>query len=97
MVTKWIVLGIAVAMYALVIAFQEKKVWFTSFAALAVVLLGVILPGQVFPDSESRLYPITHRDNKLERNHDLLGKHDNCGTVYIFKRSCPHCRFHCKF
>lgn len=60
MVAKWIVLGIAVVMYALVIAFQEKKVWFTSFAALAVVLLGVILPGQVFPGSESRLYPITH-------------------------------------
>lgn len=46
---KFIILGIAVLMYALVIAFQEKKVWFTSIAALVVILLGVILPGQIFP------------------------------------------------
>ena len=26
---KWVVLAIAVIMYALVIAFQKKKVWFT--------------------------------------------------------------------
>lgn len=46
---KYIILGIAVLMYVLVIAFQEKKVWFTSIAAAAVILLGVILPGQIFP------------------------------------------------
>ena len=46
---KYIILGIAVLMYVLVIAFQEKKVWFTSIAAAAVILLGIILPGQIFP------------------------------------------------
>lgn len=46
---KYIILGIAVLMYVLVIAFQEKKVWFTSIAAVAVILLGIILPGQIFP------------------------------------------------
>ena len=43
MALKWVVLGIAVLMYALVILFQEKKVWFTSVAALVVVLLGTKL------------------------------------------------------
>ena len=46
---KYIILGIAVLMYVLVIAFQENKVWFTSIAAAAVILLGIILPGQIFP------------------------------------------------
>ncbi len=46
---KWIVLSIAVIMYALVIAFQEKKVWFTSIAAIAIILLGMIFPDNIFP------------------------------------------------
>ncbi|MCQ2576086.1 MAG: anion permease [Treponema sp.] len=45
---KWVVLAVAVLMYALVIAFQEKKVWFTSIAAGIVILLGCILPGSIF-------------------------------------------------
>ncbi|MCQ2590495.1 MAG: TRAP transporter large permease subunit [Treponema sp.] len=45
---KYVILGIALLMYVLVIAFQDKKVWFTSGAALLVVILGVILPGKVF-------------------------------------------------
>ena len=45
---KWIVLGIAVLMYALVIAFQSKKVWFTSIAAIAVLALGMIFPDTIF-------------------------------------------------
>jgi len=45
---KWLVLGIAVLMYALVIIFQSKKVWFTSLAALFIILLGTLIPGTVF-------------------------------------------------
>lgn len=45
---KWIVLAVAVVMYALVIAFQDKKVWFTSAAAFIVIVLGMIFPGKVF-------------------------------------------------
>ena len=44
---KWIILGIALVMYLLVIIFQEKKVWFTSFTALIVIVLGLI-NGNVF-------------------------------------------------
>ena len=33
---KWVVLAIAVVMYALVIAFQKKKVWFTSIGMGAI-------------------------------------------------------------
>ncbi len=42
---KWIVLGIALVMYLLVIIFQEKKVWMTSTAALIVVVLGFLCQG----------------------------------------------------
>ena len=37
---KWIVLGIAVAMYAIVVIFPHKKAWATLIAAIAVVALG---------------------------------------------------------
>ena len=46
---KYVILGIAVIMYALVIAFQNKKVIFTTAAALLVILLGTFMPGVVFP------------------------------------------------
>ena len=42
---KWIILGIALVMYLLVIIFQEKKVWMTSVAALAVIVLGFLTQG----------------------------------------------------
>lgn len=42
---KWLILGIALVMYLLVIIFQEKKVWITSLAALAVTVLGLIFAG----------------------------------------------------
>ena len=42
---KWIILGIALVMYLLVIIFQEKKVWMTSLAALAVIVLGFLCQG----------------------------------------------------
>ncbi len=67
---KWVILAIAVIMYALVIAFQGKKVWFTSFAALLVVVLAMIFPGSIFPLPEdvlakdgnfpSHIYAFTH-------------------------------------
>ena len=45
---KFLVLGLAVVMYGLVIAFPHKKAWFTLVAAAAVTALGVVSPGQVF-------------------------------------------------
>ena len=44
---KWIILGIALVMYLLVIIFQEKKIWMTSVAALAVIVLGFLAQGGV--------------------------------------------------
>lgn len=41
---KWIVLAIAVAMYAFVVVFPQKKAWATLGAALAVIVLGVVTP-----------------------------------------------------
>jgi len=46
---KWFVLAVAVLMYTMVIIFQGKKVWFTTAAAIAVVLLGTIIPDAIFP------------------------------------------------
>ncbi|MCQ2592524.1 MAG: anion permease [Treponema sp.] len=64
---KYLILAIAVLMYILVIAFQNKKVWFTTGAAVIVVLLGIILPNVIFPlpDSDvsgaySHFYAFTH-------------------------------------
>ncbi len=42
---KWVILAIALVMYLLVIIFQDKKVWMTSFAALAVIVLGLLFNG----------------------------------------------------
>jgi len=56
---KYIVLAAAVLMYLLVILFQNKKVCFTSTAALIVIILGLIFPGQIF-DGTGRLYVLTH-------------------------------------
>lgn len=47
-ILKWIILAVAVLMYVLVIAFQEKKVWFTTAAALLVVIIGAVMPGSIF-------------------------------------------------
>ena len=66
---KWIVLALAVIMYVFVIIFQDKKVWFTSAAALIIVALGIILPDSVFPLTDaaraaggftSRIYALKH-------------------------------------
>ena len=45
---KWIVLGIAVLMYALVILIQDKKVLFTTCAAIAVIVLAALFPNEIF-------------------------------------------------
>jgi Na+/H+ antiporter NhaD/arsenite permease-like protein len=57
---KYVVLSLAILMYLLVILFQEKKVWFTSCAAVLVIILGVIFPGQIFTGQSSRIYAFTH-------------------------------------
>ena len=65
---KYIILATAVIMYLLVILFQDKKVWFTTSAAVLVILLGIIFPGNVFElpstivqgSAGSRIYAITH-------------------------------------
>ena len=49
---KWIVLIVAVVMYLLVILKQDKKVWFTTGAALLLVALGTVLPGAIFNDGK---------------------------------------------
>ena len=68
---KWIVLAVALVMYALVIAFQEKKVWVTSIAALAVIALGTALPGAVF-DGSGRGYALAHAFGALVNWNVLL-------------------------
>lgn len=45
---KLIVLGLAVVMYGLVIAFPHKKAWFTLGAALIVGIMGVVSPATIF-------------------------------------------------
>lgn len=45
---KYIILAVALVMYALVIAFQNKKLYFTIGAAIIVVILATILPGAIF-------------------------------------------------
>ena len=65
---KYLILAAAVIMYLLVIIFQDKKVWFTTGAAILVILLGVIFPGDVFElpatlvqgSAGSRVYALTH-------------------------------------
>jgi Na+/H+ antiporter NhaD/arsenite permease-like protein len=60
---KWFILVLAAVMYLLVICVQDKKVWFTSIAALIVIVLGSFMPGSIFPQDGStpgRLYALTH-------------------------------------
>lgn len=50
---KWVVLALAVLMYVLVIVFQDKKVWFTTFTAIILIALGTIFPGVIFTDGSA--------------------------------------------
>ena len=56
---KYIILALSVLMYLLVICFQNKKVWFTSTAALVTVLLGLSL-GNVFTASSGSWELLRH-------------------------------------
>lgn len=47
---KLFVLLVALVMYALVIIFPDKKAWFTLIAGLAVTVIGVVSPLQVFSE-----------------------------------------------
>ena len=66
---KLFVLVLAILMYALVIIFQGKKVWFTSLAALLIVATGMILPDAIFPLPED----IIARGDSLETHFFALG------------------------
>lgn len=61
---KWIILAIAIVMYGLVIIFQDKKVYFTTSAALLVVALATIFKGGIFllpvQTDVGVLFPIKH-------------------------------------
>ena len=77
---KTIITITAVAMYVFVIAFQSKKVVFTTLAAAAVILLGTFFPGEFFPlpedilalegDMPVRTYALIH--SVTERAHSSL-------------------------
>lgn len=62
---RYVVLAIAVLMYALVIAKQDKKVIFTSVAALLVIGLGIAFPGAIFTSGSGRFYALTHAFSAL--------------------------------
>ena len=64
---KWVVLTLAVMMYALVIIVQHKKIVFTSAAALVILLLGVIFPESIFSSGgvPLRAYPFIHAFTSL--------------------------------
>lgn len=71
---KWVVLALAILMYLLVIIFQDKKIWFTTGAAVILLVLGTIFPGQIFCLEEgtkalvsdsSRLFPVVHTFGNL--------------------------------
>ncbi|WP_038081062.1 SLC13 family permease [Treponema socranskii] len=64
---KWVVLALAVMMYALVIIVQHKKIVFTSAAALVILLLGAIFPESIFSSGgvPLRAYPFIHAFTSL--------------------------------
>ena len=61
---KWIILAIAIVMYALVIIFQNRKVYFTTAAAVLVVILATVFNGALFSVPENGtgnlLFPLKH-------------------------------------
>ena len=72
---KWFVLALAVLMYALVIVFQNKKVWFSLCTAFILIVLGIIFPsaifsqktssGEILSESFSRFFAFTHSFKSL--------------------------------
>lgn len=65
---KWLILAIAVLMYALVIVFQDKKVWFTTIAGILCIALGTAFPGVIFnagTAETTRLFALTNAFSSL--------------------------------
>ncbi len=56
---KWIVLALALLMYALVLAFQDKKVFWSLGAAAIAITLGTLFPAAVFEGS-GRAFALCH-------------------------------------
>lgn len=50
---KYVILAIAVLMYAFVIIKQDKKILFTTIAAIIIILLGTIFPSEIFQLTEN--------------------------------------------
>ena len=71
---KWVVLALAVMMYALVIIVQHKKIVFTSASALVILLLGVIFPESIFSSGgvPLRAYPFIHAFTSLVKRNVLM-------------------------
>ena len=61
---KFFVLALAVAMYALVILFQEKKVCWSLGAAAIAIILGTIFPQRIFEGSGAA-FAVTHSLTEL--------------------------------
>lgn len=57
---KWIVLAISVLMYLFVIFFQNKKVVFTSLAALVIFVLSLIFTNEIFIPQQNLLCALNH-------------------------------------
>lgn len=57
---KWIVLAISVLMYLFVIFFQNKKVVFTSLAALVIFVLSLIFTNEIFIPQQNLLQSLNH-------------------------------------
>ena len=56
---KFIILALALVMYALVIVFQDKKIFWSLGAAAAAIVLGTIFPAQIF-DGSGRAFALSH-------------------------------------
>ncbi len=82
---KWIVLGIAVLMYALVIVMQDKKVLFTTVAAVAIIVLAAIFPGSIFQLPQDLVVAENMTQNRLfVLEHCLLDGVVNWNILMIY-------------
>lgn len=82
---KWIVLGIAVIMYALVIIIQDKKVLFSTVAALIIVALGALYPGEIFKLPQDLVVAENIGQNRLfALQHCLLDDVINWNVLLIY-------------
>ena len=61
---KFFILALALVMYALVIVFQDKKVFWSLGAAAIAIVLGTVFPAGVFEGS-GRLFALRHSLTQL--------------------------------